>query len=298
MKGEKWREKIFANLFEVQWKNSRFSGLKNDSTPEVFELKHKTFENEDFPVLYLQVIPLLSYGPSFNFSIWFIELLGLEDDLIVCNTLRGYNEKKEKTTIRLILKHLRQKGHFEAFEALSRETNIQLEDQEITNLYQRLVDTGDFVAVEKIMEKLINGEKGFKILDNCHENCLPFTEGHVSDFIAKQKYKAKFTEMQSSLERPKPRTQAAYAFDESRQLVYMFGGYDETNELNDFWVFNLNNNEWSPVENNNGPSPRSGAKMVFDSVGNQLFIIGRKTTRGSETLKVIIYLRGKSFRGF
>lgn len=135
-----------------------FSGLKNDSTPEVFELKHKTHDNEEFPILFLQVIPLLSYGPSFNFSIWYIELLGLEDDFIVTSTMMGYNEKKEKTTIRLILKHLRNKGHFEAFNALSKETNIQLEDPEITNLYQCLVDNGEFSTVEKIMEKLIDGK--------------------------------------------------------------------------------------------------------------------------------------------
>lgn len=135
-----------------------FSGLKNDSVPEVFELKHKTYENEEFPVRFIQVIPLLSYGPSFNFSIWYIELLGLEDDLIVCNTLQNYNEQKEKTTIRLILKHLRSKGHFEAYRALSQETNIQLEDPEITDLYQCLVDNGDFEKVEKIMLKLIDGK--------------------------------------------------------------------------------------------------------------------------------------------
>lgn len=141
---------------------SASSGLKNDSTPEVFELKHKTFENDDFPVLYIQVIPLLSYGPSFNFSIWFVELLGLEDDLIVCNTLQNYNQQKEKTTIRLILKHLRSKGHLAAFQALSQETNIQLEDPEITELYKCLVDTGNFQQVEDIMEKLIKG-KGKKL---------------------------------------------------------------------------------------------------------------------------------------
>lgn len=124
----------------------------------MFELKHKTFENEDFPVLYIQVIPLLSYGPSFNFSIWFIELLGLEDDLIVCNTLQHYYQQKEKTTIRLILKHLRCKGHFEAFEALSRETGIRLEDPELTELYKCLVDAGDFKKVEDLMEKLIDSE--------------------------------------------------------------------------------------------------------------------------------------------
>lgn len=123
----------------------------------MFELKHKTYENTSYPVLYVQVVPLLSYGPSFNFSIWYIELLGVEDDLIICNTLQNYNEQKEKTTIRLILKHLRNKGHFEAFQSLSRETQIQLEDPEITDLYQ-CVDAGDFNKVEMIMEKLIDGE--------------------------------------------------------------------------------------------------------------------------------------------
>jgi N-acetylneuraminic acid mutarotase len=91
--------------------------------------------------------------------------------------------------------------------------------------------------------------------------------------------------MPTSADRPKPRTQAAYAFDESRQLIYMFGGYDET-ELNDFWVFNLKENAWSPIESTNGPSARSGAKMVFDSVGNQIFITGRKLARGNDTVKV------------
>ena len=156
MKGEKF---LKPKLFEPSQCCNKFSfrGLKNDSTAEVFELKHKTFENEEFPVMYIQVIPLLSYGPSFNFSIWFVELLGIEDDFIVCNTLQNYNEQKEKMTVRLILKHLRSKGHFEAFDALSKETKIQLEDPEITCLYQYLVDAGDFGKTEEIMEKLING---------------------------------------------------------------------------------------------------------------------------------------------
>lgn len=257
----------------------------------MFELKHKTFENEDFPVMFIQVIPLLSYGPSFNFSIWYVELLGLEDDLIVCNTLQNYNEQKEKTTIRLILKHLRSKGHFDAFRALSLETGIQLEDPEITDLYQCLVDAGAFTKVEKIMENLIDG-KNIRWRIVCSKiklKCSPSTEGHVEEFIAKQKYKAKFTELKPTAEnpiRPKPRSQAAYAFDEIRQLIYMFGGNDDTTELNDFWVFDVAKSEWSTIESLNGPSSRSGCKMVFDPFGNQIFIIGRKSLRGSENLKV------------
>jgi muskelin len=114
--------------------------------------------NESFPILYINVIPLLSYGPSFNFSIWFIELIGIEDELIVSDTLRNYNEQKEKITIRLILKHLRDRGHHGSFKALSRETQIQLEDSEITDLYNCLLDDGNFDRAESIMKKLIAGK--------------------------------------------------------------------------------------------------------------------------------------------
>lgn len=74
-----------------------------------------------------------------------------------CSILQKYNEQKEKLTIRLILKHLRSKGHLEAFRALSHEANIELEDHEITELYH-CVDIGDYEKVENIMEKLIDGK--------------------------------------------------------------------------------------------------------------------------------------------
>lgn len=66
----------------------------------------------------------------------------------------------------------------------------------------------------------------------------------------------------------------------------MFGGTDDTSELNDFWMFDVKENEWSEIECMNGPSPRSGCKMVFDPVGNQLFILGKKSPRGSDNQKV------------
>jgi hypothetical protein len=66
----------------------------------------------------------------------------------------------------------------------------------------------------------------------------------------------------------------------------LFGGTDESSDLNDFWVFDVTKNVWTPIEVPNGPSPRFGSKMIFDSIGNQLFIFGRKSLRGSESLKV------------
>lgn len=68
-----------------------FSGLKNDSVPETFTLRHVTDTGELLPILFVQIMPLLSWGPSFNFSIWYVELLGQDDPIYVRASLRNYN---------------------------------------------------------------------------------------------------------------------------------------------------------------------------------------------------------------
>lgn len=109
----------------------------------------------DIPILYVQIVPLLSYGPSFNFSIWYVELQGIED---VFEGLYFFNEQREKQAIRLILKHLRDKGYTKAFKELEREAKINLEDNQITELFQCLVEEGNFVKAEAIMEQFIESE--------------------------------------------------------------------------------------------------------------------------------------------
>lgn len=139
--------------------------MKNDSIAETFALSN--FHNQllaDSPILFMKIVPLLSFGPSFNFSIWYIELIGIEDELIVNENLQRCNEQKEVLTIRYILKHLRNRGLLKSFEALEAESNVQLEDDEVTKLYRCLLDLGDFEKVENIMEKLIDGDKNFQSL--------------------------------------------------------------------------------------------------------------------------------------
>jgi hypothetical protein len=55
-----------------------FSGLKNDNSPETFTLKHE-IDGHPFPCRFIRIIPLQSWGPSFNFSIWYVELQGVEE---------------------------------------------------------------------------------------------------------------------------------------------------------------------------------------------------------------------------
>lgn len=70
------------------------SGLKNDSIPEVLKLRHLNDAGELLPVLYVKIVPLLSWGPSFNFSIWYVELLGKDDPMLVRSSLHSYNMVK------------------------------------------------------------------------------------------------------------------------------------------------------------------------------------------------------------
>jgi hypothetical protein len=112
----------------------------------------------DIPVLYISIVPLLSFGPSFNFSIWYVELQGIENDAYVCDMMRNFNDEREKQATRLVLKHLRDKGYMNAFRALEKEANINLEDNQITDLFQCLVEDGNFQKAEEIMKKFVESE--------------------------------------------------------------------------------------------------------------------------------------------
>ena len=59
------------------------SGLRNDPEPETFPLKFKTDAGVIFPIRYLKIVPLMAWGANFNFSIWYVELRGLNDQAMV-----------------------------------------------------------------------------------------------------------------------------------------------------------------------------------------------------------------------
>uniref|UniRef100_A0A2K6EHX9 Muskelin N-terminal domain-containing protein n=1 Tax=Propithecus coquereli TaxID=379532 RepID=A0A2K6EHX9_PROCO len=67
------------------------SGLKNDYNKETFTLKHK-IDEQMFPCRFIKIVPLLSWGPSFNFSIWYVELSGIDDPDVVQPCLNWYSK--------------------------------------------------------------------------------------------------------------------------------------------------------------------------------------------------------------
>lgn len=130
------------------------SGLKNDSVPETFRLKH-TVNGHLMPCRYIKIVPIQSWGPSFNFSIWYVAIEGDNSDGIVNPALAWHDKFRETEAIRLCLKHFRQQNYIEAFESLQKRTRIQLEDPLLTELHTCLVRQGDYGRTEEIITRAI-----------------------------------------------------------------------------------------------------------------------------------------------
>lgn len=75
-----------------------------------------------------------------------------------------YLQRKEEEAVRILLKHLRRRRYKDAFEALSRESGVQLEGPLQSRLWNALVENGDYVLSEKIMEEALNGYYSYIIL--------------------------------------------------------------------------------------------------------------------------------------
>jgi len=133
------------------------SGLRNDTVPESFRLKHVV--NEQYlPCKYIKITPLECWKPSFNFSIWYVGLEGEDSTDIVQSALSWHDEYRQREAIRLCLKHFRQHNYTEAFEYLQQKTNIQLEDPMLSELHNTLVRQGDYEQSEEIITKAIQSK--------------------------------------------------------------------------------------------------------------------------------------------
>ncbi|SNX84669.1 related to Muskelin [Melanopsichium pennsylvanicum] len=137
-------------------------GLKNDAIPESFELRwledaatgsgsgsgssigSSSFLPADgepdrrsatnalvntgnavpFAIRYVKIVPLAAHTPNYNFSIWHVALAGVSEPALVSRVARSYEQHRQSTATRLILKHLREFGHHTAFQALLQSSRL------------------------------------------------------------------------------------------------------------------------------------------------------------------------------
>ncbi|XP_023228527.1 muskelin-like [Centruroides sculpturatus] len=278
--------KVFGGLNDVNMIELLNSGLKNDHVPESFNLKH-SINNNMFPCRYIKIVPIQSWGPSFNFSIWYVELKGNDDWELVKSSMKWFNYYREREAIRLCLKHFRQHNYTEAFESLQKRTRVQLEDALLSKLHQLLVVDGNFEACEQLLETAANS-------------------GSFNHYLKQQQYKPKWMPIVPSPKEPDLRNHNFHMFktdilfNDFRwqqnqfliEMIYLFGGWDGMQDLADLWSYHIPSGEWTclsrDTQNENGPSPRSCHKMCLDSERKKIFTLGKyldSTMRTPENLK-------------
>uniref|UniRef100_A0A7N6BSR6 LisH domain-containing protein n=1 Tax=Anabas testudineus TaxID=64144 RepID=A0A7N6BSR6_ANATE len=233
--------KVFGGMSEENMTELLSSGLKNDYNKETFTLKHK-IDEQMFPCRFVKIVPLMSWGPSFNFSIWYIELHGIEDPDVVQPCLNWYSKYREQEAIRLCLKHFRQHNYTEAFESLQKKTRIALEHPMLTHLHDRLVLQGDFDACEELIDKAVR-------------------DGLFNQYISQQEYKPRWSQIIPKCNKGTS-AQEINRDDVNSETIYSNGKSSRSSLKSDFYRYDINANTWTLLSEDT--SADGGPKLVFD----------------------------------
>ncbi|GAA5813656.1 hypothetical protein MFLAVUS_007141 [Mucor flavus] len=256
--------KVFGGLDPFNMNELLHKGLTDDNKAESFPLIYK-FNDLIFPIQYIKIVPLATFGANFNYSIWYVEIRGIKDDQLMSKVYDAYTTYKEMETIRLCLKHFRQKNMMDVYQTLKNKTGIEIEHASIADLHQSLVIDGNFEQAEKI----ITDADSNNVFNSFAENAL-YTPSW-------QKIDASNDDGDS----PCARGGHQLCIDTNREKIYLLGGWDGKVELSDFWCYHIKENRWrllsSDTSIQGGPSARSCHTMCFDPIRKSIYVLGRYT---------------------
>uniref|UniRef100_A0A1I8JJ14 LisH domain-containing protein n=1 Tax=Macrostomum lignano TaxID=282301 RepID=A0A1I8JJ14_9PLAT len=260
------RMRISAGLCPTRLYSLATCQLANDSSAESFGLSLQ-LRGREIPSLFVRLEPLITWGGTFNFSIWFVQLEGVADPDIVDRSLDWLREFRERESIRLCMKHLRKRGHVEAFRALSGETGVKLEHPILTELYDCLVERGEFDRCEELIQTaydsgLFNQSAGSRPSKAVWQPIEPVANSETGQ-----------------VQKPGMRGGHQMALDHLAKQIYLFGGWDGYRDLADFWAYDIDANKWRclsvDTSSDGGPTPRSCHKICFDYERKRLYTLGR-----------------------
>ncbi|CAJ0751504.1 15779_t:CDS:10 [Entrophospora sp. SA101] len=299
--------KVYGGLAPNNMIEILHNGLQNNPHAETFQLKYCTnnvVSKKLLPFQFIKIIPLAAYATNHSFSIWYVELKGVQDQEIVQKAYYDY------------LAHFRQKNYLNAFDALQSRTHILLEDPVLTDLYTQLVINGDFQLSEEIIcEAVTNG----LFEDYLHDKVPCMRGGHqmcidaeviidwiqtlhcwngttnLSDFWVYNINKNSW----SLISGPEPRSNHKMCFDPKYKKIYVYGKfishemrsivnlnadfyqYNITTNQCGLYSYNIPTNEWKLIRSEyklpNDQAQlriRVGISMLFDPDENLLYIIG------------------------
>ncbi|XP_014296993.1 muskelin [Microplitis demolitor] len=270
---------IFGGMEHENMTELLKGSLKNDSVAETFEIKHKIgMDDIYYPIRYIKIMPIQSWGPSFNFSIWYVRLTGIDDPEIVDPSIMWVNQYLQNEILRLCMKYFRCIKQPEIVQTLGKVTNVKLEDQRLSTLYDILVNKGDYLEAERFITNAVS-------------------TGLVDEYTNNQPYCAVWKKVKCDDPKPGMRGGHQMVFDSAAEILYLFGGWNGNQDLSDFWSYNVKENKWTLIcqdtKSVGGPGARSCHKMCLDPERKQLFTLGKYLDtqyRCSDNLKSDFYV--------
>lgn len=242
------------------------------------------------PVLFVKIVPVAAWGSNFNFSIWFVELRGWQDEEPLCSgnlvdeALREFKKSHTHETTRLVLKFLRQNHHTEAFAALQADSQIQLEAPLVTQLHTLLTEKR-YGESEELLRGLYQQDP--TVFDEFLHEQVPYTaawtpltpSSSTPRLVDENGDYRMSNSTTDSHQQPSPRGGHQMIWDPETRKIFLLGGWDGSQDLADMWAFDPTDNSWTllsaDVEAQGGPCGRSCHKAVLHTETHQLYVLGR-----------------------
>jgi hypothetical protein len=352
------------------------SGLSQEEGYESFVLKFK-HEGYLIPSKWIKIVPIRPWNDSYNISIWFIHLKGIDEKNLLSKCEKDFLLKNERDSLKnwvtLTRRHFKQESL--SFLQHGRITNLELPlvtslfEQIIAGEYIKSLETVDILAKEESFNSWLEHQictvewTRIDMLDKEIENQLRVMNHNMKCKISQKENKKEkqstFKEspididihptnniqirdvrnqseqfisplnlndhqesglsvndlddddldleselsgfsMFSACESIKSNKKVDYlpigrgghsmVVDEENDKFYMFGGWDGSNDLNDFWSFDMKTEKWQLLPTTDRtPSKRSCHKMVLDSKNRKIFLLGKYSPPKETQLDKALY---------
>lgn len=175
----------------------------------------------------------------------------------------------------------------------------------ISDLYDALVVRGDHAKAESILSACATADLIDLRLQNPHARPTttwkriwdtsngPFTDRPPSSRTSTSTNSSSNSSFSATGDVPSPRGGHVSVFDTTHGTMYLFGGWDGSQDLGDFWAYSIPTGRWTRLSANTladgGPSARSCGAAVFDEATGYIYFLGRYMVRMSAAEKRRIY---------
>ncbi|KAM0683585.1 Muskelin 1 [Mitosporidium daphniae] len=274
--------KVFVSVDGREWREALHQGLKNDGISETFPLRYfidpTTTPSFIYPVQFVKIVPISTWGIGFNFGIWFVQLKGTQERTQISASLERY------------VKSQYMKGCLATSSAMmlpKRPPGIKVE-KDFEEFFHHLYDQIEEMKYGKDLYSLILEIRNTSLLDPldvdtldkkietvCSPEVLKSGQGFRSIF------RSEWTQIERKDGDPWPAARGGHqlVYDRVTKNLLLFGGWDGNKEFADFWSFDCSSRRWTMISPDTsvegGPSPRSVHRCIIDASGRFMYCLGR-----------------------